>query len=108
MLLFRGIAATYSLSKMKFLSIILIVFACVGFTAKLADKFSGTELMVKEQQESDDKAEKETKEKKEKEKIYLYPDGSFLSFSITLIESCDQTSCSKGFASNTYNPPDLL
>jgi hypothetical protein len=93
---------------MKFLSIILIVLACVGFTAKLADKFSGTELMVKEHQETDDKGEKETKEKKDKQKLDLYPDGSFLFFSIIFIESCDQTSCSKGFATNPYNPPDLL
>lgn len=93
---------------MKFLSIILILLACVGFTAKFADKFSGTELMVKEHQEAEDKSEKETKEKKDQEKLDLHPAGNFLSFSVARIESCDQTSCSKGFASNPYNPPDLL
>ena len=93
---------------MKFLSFILIFLACFGFTVKLADKFSGTELMVKEYHEADDKGDQEKKEKEYKEKIVLRFDGSFTLLSFTLFEACDQKSFSEGFVSSPYNPPDLL
>jgi hypothetical protein len=95
-------------AMMKFISVILISLACFGFTAKLLDKFSETELVFKECSEADEKGEKEKKEKETKEHIVFTTETGFIVLPSTTIQGFDQTSFSEGFVSGPYNPPDLL